>query len=80
MCTYSIFSSLVMAALYVTAGIKRSVLTGSTLLFFGILLRVGHSLSVCDPVLRECIAMLDISRLVSFTVLLLHPLAHRFFL
>ena len=45
-----------MAALYVT-GITRSVLTGSTLLFFGILLRVGYSLSVCGPVFRECIAI-----------------------
>jgi hypothetical protein len=47
-----------MAALYVT-GITHSVLTGSTLLFFGILLRVGYSLSVCGPVLRECIAILS---------------------
>ena len=47
-----------MATLYVT-GITRSVLTGSTLLFFGILLRVGYSPSVCSPVLRECIAILS---------------------
>ena len=47
-----------MAALYVT-DVTRSVLTGSTLLFFGVLLCVGYGLSVRDPVLRECIAMLS---------------------
>ena len=47
-----------MAALYVT-GIPHSILTGPTLLFFGILPRVGYGLSACDPVLRECITMLS---------------------
>ena len=47
-----------MAALYVT-DITRPVLTGFTLPFFGILLRVGYSLSVCGPVLHECIAILS---------------------
>jgi hypothetical protein len=39
------FFCLVMAVLYVTDS-RRSVLTGSILLFFGILLRVGYGLSV----------------------------------
>jgi hypothetical protein len=47
-----------MAALYVT-DITRSVLTGPTLPFLGVLLRVSYSLSICDPGLRDCIATLS---------------------
>jgi hypothetical protein len=36
-----------------------SVLTEFALLFFAILLRVGYGLSVCDLVIRNCIAMLS---------------------
>ena len=53
----SIFSCFVMAALYVT-DITRSVLTGSTLPFFGILLWLVI-VRLCGPVLRECIAILS---------------------
>ena len=48
-----IFSTLAMATLYVTD------VTRSVLLFFGILRCVGYGLSVCDALLRECIAMLS---------------------
>ena len=34
-------------------------ITCSVLLFFGILRCVGYGMSVCDAVLRECIAMLS---------------------
>ena len=30
-----------------------------SLLFLGVLLRVGYRLSVCDPVSRDCIAILS---------------------
>ena len=47
--------------LYVT-GITRSVLTGFTPSFFGIILRVGYGLIVCDPVLCKYISTLSPSR------------------
>ena len=53
LCFGSIFSTLVMATLYVPD------ITCSVLLFFGILRCVGYGLSVCDAVLHECIIMLS---------------------
>jgi hypothetical protein len=55
----SIFSSLVIAALYVTDINFCTHQVHRIFLWYSPTVRAGYSLSVCDPVLRECIAMLS---------------------